>query len=225
MWGLADLAAAYIANREDVLALDERPYRVEEPVSCLDEKPVSLHAEVRTPRPARLGHVAKRDTAYRRGGTANVFGVVEPKAGRHFTCATADRTAAAFARMVGTVMAAYPAARTIHCVVDNLNTHREKALTDHVGLEEGHRLWQRLTVQDRPKHGRWLNQAEIELSLVSRQCLGTRRRDALRAPGTEVRTWTRRANRRTTTSTWRFTRNDARRTFEYIKPLSTLSKT
>lgn len=225
MWCLADLDAAYLANMEDVLALYERPYRAEEPVICLDEKPVSLHAEVRTPRPARPGHVAKRDTDYRRCGTANVFGVVEPKAGRHFTCATADRTSAAFARMVGTVIAAYPAARTIHCVMDNLNTHREKALTDHYGLDEGHRLWQRLTVHYTPKHGSWLNQAEIELSLVSRQCLGTRRIDALRALRAEVRAWTRRANRRKTTINWRFTRKDARLKLGYIEPLSTRSKT
>lgn len=98
MWCLADLDAAYIANMEDPLALYESPYRAEEPVICLDEKPVSLYAEVRTPRPARPGHVAKRDRDYRRGGTAN-------------------RTSAAFARMVGTAIAAYPAARTMHCVM------------------------------------------------------------------------------------------------------------
>ena len=225
MWCLADLDAAYIACMEDVLALYERPYHAKEPVVCLDEKPVSLHAEVRTPRPARPGHLAKRDTDYRRGGTANVFGVVEPKIGRHFTCATANRTAAAFANMVGILVAAYPAAHTIHCVMDNLNTHREKALTDHFGLTEGHRLWRRLTVHYTPKHGSWLNQAEIELSLVSRQCLGTRRLDTLPRLRTEIRAWTRRANRRKTTINWRFTRKDARRTFHYEKPVSKRSKT
>ncbi|WP_373069759.1 transposase [Gemmatimonas sp.] len=179
MWCLVDLDAAYLTNREDVLALYERAYWEKEPVVCLDEKPVSLHAEVRTPRPARPGHVAKRDTDYRCCGTANIFGVVEPKVGRHSTCATPDRTSAAFVRMIGTIMAAYPAARTIYWVMVNLNTHREKALTDHFGLAEGHRLWQRLAVHYPPKHGSWLNQAEIERSLVSRQCLGTRRIDAL----------------------------------------------
>src|SRR5919106_3039038 len=123
MWCVADLDADYIAKMEDVLALYERPYHMKEPVVCLDEKPVSLHAEVRPPRPARPGHLAKRDNEYRRCGTANLFGVVEPKAGRHFTCATPDRSAAQFARVVQRVVAAYPAARTIHVVMDNLNTH------------------------------------------------------------------------------------------------------
>jgi len=225
MWCIADLDAAYLACMEDVLALYERPYCAKEPVVCLDEKPVPLHADVRPPRPASPGHVAKRDNEYRRGGTANIFGVVEPKVGRHFTCVTPNRSSAAFARMIRTVIAAYPAARTIHLVVDNLNTHREKALTDHFGVADGQRLWRRLTVHYTPKHGSWLNQAEIELSLVARQCLGTRRLKTIDRLRTEVRAWTRRANHRKTTIGWRFTRKDARRKFGYEKPLSKRSKT
>src|SRR5213083_2694483 len=105
MWCVADLDADHIAKMEDLLALYERPYHVKEPVVCLDEKPVSLHAEVRPARPARPGHIAKRDSEYRRCGTANIFAVVEPKAGRHFTCATPDRSAAQFARVVQRVVA------------------------------------------------------------------------------------------------------------------------
>ena len=224
MWCIADLTPAYLACMDDVLALYERPYRSDEPVVCLDEKPVSLHAEVRAPRPARPGQVATRDTEYRRCGTANIFGVVEPKAGRHLTCATPNRSAAAFARMVRTVARAYPTARTIHLVLDNLNTHREKALTDHFGYREGRRLWRRLTVHYTPIHGSWLNQAEIALSLVSRQALGTQRIDSLASLQREIRAWTARANRRKTTINWQFTRKDARRTFNYKKPLSTRSQ-
>jgi hypothetical protein len=224
MWCLATLDAEYLARMEDILALYERPLHPAEPVVCLDEKPVALHAEVRAPRPARPGHVAKRDNEYRRCGTANIFGVVEPKAGRHFTCATPNRSAAAFARMVRRVIEAYPDARTIHLVLDNLNTHREKALRDHFGPVEGARLWARLTVHDTPKHGSWLNQAEIELSLVARQCLGAQRIEELRALPRQTRAWTTRANRRRTTITWRFTRNDTRRKFGYQKPLSTRSE-
>jgi hypothetical protein len=168
MWCVAELDAEYIAKMEDVLALYERPYRRQEPVVCLDEKPVSLHAEVRPPRPARPGHLAKRDNEYRRCGTANLFAVVEPKAGRHFTCATPDRSAAQFARVMERLVAAYPRARTIHLVMDNLNIHCEKSLTDRFGRRLGRRLWRRLTVHFTPKHGSWLNQAEIELSVVSR---------------------------------------------------------
>ena len=97
---MAELTPDYIEKMEDVLATYEKPYHPAEPVVCLDEKPVSLHADVRAPIPAQLGKVAKRDNEYRRCGTANVFGVVEPKAGRHFTTATPDRSGAEFARMI-----------------------------------------------------------------------------------------------------------------------------
>jgi hypothetical protein len=210
---------------EDLLALYERPYDEREPVICLDEKPVSLHAEVRPPRPSRPGHLAKRDNEYRRCGTANIFAVVEPQAGRHFTCATPDRSAVQFARVVRRVVAAYPRARTIHFVVDNLNIHCEKSLTDHFGRFVGRRLWRRLTVHYTPKHGSWLNQAEIELSLWSRGCLGHRRLATLRDLRRETGAWRRRANRTTLRIRWLFTRRDARTKFGYQKNLYKGSKT
>lgn len=225
MWCVAELDAEYIARMEDVLALYERPYNAREPVLCLDEKPVSLHADVRPARPARPGHLTKRDSEYRRCGTANLFAVVEPKAGRHFTCATPDRSAKQFARVVRRVVAAYPNARTIHLVMDNLNIHCEKSLTDHLGPRLGRRLWRRLRVHFTPKHGSWLNQAEIELSLVSRSCLGSRRIESLSLLHTETRAWNARANRARTRIRWRFTRNDARLKFGYQTNLSKRSKT
>lgn len=225
MWCVAELDAEYIAKMEDVLAVYERPYDAAAPVVCLDEKPVSLHAEVRPGRPARPGHLAKRDNEYQRCGTANLFAIVEPKAGRHLTCATPNRSARAFARRIHAVVTAYPRARTIHLVMDNLNTHREKALTDHFGRRAGRTLWRRLTVHYTPKHGSWLNQAEIELSLVARQCLGRRRIAALRELQSETRAWTARANRRKTHINWRFTRKDARRKFGYETNLSKRSQT
>jgi hypothetical protein len=209
MWCLATRDAESLARMEDIPAHYKRPLNPAEPVACLDEKPVSLHADVRASRPARPGHVAKRNSEYRRCGTANIFGVVEPKAGRHCTCATPNRTAAVFARMVRRVIEAYPKARTIHLVLDHLNTHREKALHDHFGPVDGARLWSRQTVHYTPKHSRWLNPAEIELSLVSRQCLGAQRIDQLRALQRQTRAWTARANRLRTMITWRFTRKDA----------------
>ena len=220
MWCLATLDAEYLARMEDILALYERPLDPTQPVVCLDEKPVALHADVRVPRPARLGRVAQRDNEYRRCGTASIFGVVEPKAGRHFTCATPNRSAAAFARMTRRVIEAYPDARTIHLVLDSLNPHREKALLDHFGPTEGASLWSRLTVHYTPKHGSWLNQAEIALSLVSRQCLGTQRIEHLQALQRQTRAWTSRAILQQTTITWRFTRKDARRKFGYQNLLS-----
>jgi hypothetical protein len=163
MWCVVELDEEYIAKMEDVLALYEKPY------ICLDEQPASLHGDVRPCRPARPGHIAKRDNEYKRCGTANIFAVVEPKAGRHFNCPTPNRSAAQFAQVMQNLVAAYPLARKIHLVMDNLNIHCRKSLTDHLGAKPGRAVWSRLKVHYTPKHGSWLNQAEIELSLVSRQ--------------------------------------------------------
>jgi len=225
MWCVGELDDAYIAQMEDVLALYEKPYQAAEPVVCLDEKPVALHADVRPPRPAQPGHIAKRDNEYKRCGTANLFAVVEPKAGRHFTCATPDRSAFQFAQVIRDLVSAYPFARTIHLVMDNLNIHCRKSLTGHLGEREGNYLWNRLQVHYTPKHGSWLNQAEIELSLVSRQCLGTRRIPNLARLTSEIRAWNTLANRHRTTIRWSFTRKAARSTFGYIKNRSKRSKT
>ena len=225
MWCVAELDAEYLAKMEDGRARYESPDDATAPVVCLDETPVSRHAEVRPGRPARPGHLAKRDNEYERCGTANLFAIVEPKGGRHLTCATRDRSARAFARRIHAVVAAYPRAHTIHLVMDNLNTHREKSLIDHFGPRAGRAVWRRLTVHYTPKHGSWLNQAEIELSLVARQWLGRRRIAALRALQSETRAWNARAHRRKTHIPWRFTRKEARRKFGYQTNLSKRSQT
>src|SRR5450759_465815 len=137
MWCIAELDQAYIQKMEDVLAIYEKPYNPAQPVVCLDEKPISLHADVRPPIPAQPGKLAKQDNEYQRCGTANVFGVVEPKGGRHFTTATPNRSGAEFARMVEHVVEQYPAADTIHLVMDNLNIHCRKSLTDCFGDQKG----------------------------------------------------------------------------------------
>ncbi len=168
MWCVAELDDEYIARMEDVLALYEKPYSSAEPVICPDEKPVSLHGDVRPGRTARPGHIAKRDNEYKRCGTANIFAVVEPKAGRRLNCATPNCSAAQFAQVVQRLAAHYPFARRIHLVMDNLNIHCRKSLTGHLGGQEGRYVWSRLKAHYTPKHGSWLNQAEIELSLVSR---------------------------------------------------------
>lgn len=167
MWCIADLTPEYFARMADVLALYERPYNPREPVVCFVEKPVALHAEARPPRPARAGHAAKRDNEYRRCGTASIFGIVEPKAGRHLSRMTPTRSGAEFAHAIDALVAAYPRAHTIHLVLDNLNIHHEGALVAVFGARVARRLWRRLTIHYTPKHGSWLNQAEIELSLLA----------------------------------------------------------
>jgi transposase len=217
MWCVADLTEDYIAKMEEVLAVYERPYDATQPVVCLDEKPVTLRAEVRPSSPAVPGREARRDNEYERRGTANVFCAVEPKAGRHFTFPTPDRSAFEFAQVAGHLALQYPQAETIHLVLDNLNIHCRKSLTEVFGTEIGGELWERFTVHFTPKHGSWLNQAEIEIGLFSRQCLGHRRIADLKTLRWQARAWTRRINRAGTKINWRFDRQEARRKFGYKK--------
>ncbi|PYV30360.1 MAG: IS630 family transposase [Acidobacteria bacterium] len=224
MWCVAELNPDYIEKMEDVLATYEKPYTPAEPVVCLDEKPVSLHADVRPPIPARPGRIAKRDNEYKRCGTANVFSAAEPKAGRHFTLPTPHRSAPEFAKALDTIVSSYPSARTIHVVMDNLNIHGRKSLTDYFGDHRGGSVWNRLTVHYTPKHGSWLNQAEIEISLFSRQCLGKRRIPTLAILRRESRAWNRQVNRDRVKINWRFTPRSARAKFGYKRNVFMRSK-
>jgi len=135
MWCVAELNEDYITKMEDVLKTYEKPYDPQQPVLCLDEKPVTLHADVRPVSPAVPGREARRDNEYERRGTANAFCAVEPKAGRHFTFPTPDRSAFEFAQVVFELALQYPQAKTIHLVMDNLNIHSLKSLTDLYGAE------------------------------------------------------------------------------------------
>ena len=215
MWCVAELNEDYIAKMEDVLETYEQPYDPQQPVVCLDEKPVTLHADVRPTSPAVPGREARRDSEYERCGTANVFCAVEPKAGRHFTFPTPDRSAFEFAQVTFQLAIQYPEAETIHLVMDNLNIHRRKSLTDLYGAEVGGEIWDRFTIHYTPTHGSWLNQAEIEIGIFSRQCLGTRRIPDLKTLRRESRAWNRRMNRARTKINWTFDRKAARRKFGY----------
>ena len=114
---------------------------------------------------------------------------MEPKGGRHFTSPTPDRSAFAFDCFLCDLALQYPAAKTIHLVMDNLNAHRRKSLVDAFGKEMGGEIWERFAIHYTPKHGSWLNQAEIEISLFARQCLGKRRIPDLKTLRRETRTW------------------------------------
>lgn len=225
MWCVAELNEAYIARMEDVLKVYEMPLSERTPVVCVDEKPVVLHADVRPARPIRPGHIMRRDCEYERRGTANVFCGVEPKAGRHFTKPTSNRCSAEFADYLVEIVASYPEADTIHLVMDNLSTHKRKALVDRFGEKVGGLLWERFTVHYTPKHGSWLNQAEIEISLFSRQCLGQRRIPTLSDLRREVKAWNSKMNRNRVIIDWQFTRRKARMKFGYNRNNFKLSET
>ena len=218
MWCVAELNEAYIACMEDVLETYERPYDSTQPMICFDEKPVTLHADVRAPTPAEPGRKSRRDSEYERRGTANVFCAVEPKAGRHFTFVTPDRSGVEFAKALFEVALAYPEAEPIHLVMDNLSTHGRKSLTDLCGEEFGGEIWDCFPPHYTPKHGSWLNQAEIEIGLFSRQCLGKRRIPDLATLRREAAAWNCRVNRERVKIDWRFDRKTARRKFGYKRP-------
>jgi transposase len=215
MWCIAELDDAYIERMEDVLEVYEKPLSAEEPVVCADEKPVTLHRDVRDPLPMKPGSVAKRDNEYERRGTANVFCAIEPQAGIHFTKVTPTRSSPEFADFIQSISHRYPEAQTIHLVMDNLSSHTRKALVERFGAEVGGSLWDQFTVHYTPVHGSWLNQAEIEIGLFSRQCLGKRRIGDIRFLRAEARAWNRRVNRKRVTINWKFDRKKARKKFKY----------
>jgi hypothetical protein len=145
-----------------------------------------------------------------------VFCGIEPKAGRHFTKVTPTRSSPEFADYLLEIAVRYSQADTIHLVMDNLSTHTRKALVNRFGERVGAWMWQRFTVHYTPKHGSWLNQAEIEISLFSCQCLGKRRIGNIASLRSQARSWNRRVNRDKITIQWTFTRKQARRKLNYI---------
>jgi len=171
---VAELDEEYIARMEELLGLYEKPVCERAPVVCIDEKPVVLHADTRSPIAMKPGRVARRDYEYKRCGTANVVCGIEPQAGRHFTKVTPARCSAEFADYLLDIAASYGETDTIHLVMDNLSTHTRKALVQRFGEKAGGWLWKRFTAHYTPKHGSWLNPAEMEVSLLSRQCLAAR---------------------------------------------------
>jgi hypothetical protein len=205
----------YIFNMEDVLKTYERPLSKSEPVVCVDEKPTVLHQDTRPPIPMQPGHVARRDYEYKRCGTANVFCGIEPKAGVHFTNVTPTRSSAEFADFLLEIAEHYPAAYTIHLVMDNLSTHTGKALVDRFGEAAGGWLWERFTVHYAPKHGSWLNQAEVEIGLFSRQCVGRRRIGDIATFRRQAKAWNHRTNHGQIMIKWKFTRKMGRLKLNY----------
>jgi hypothetical protein len=224
MWCVAEVNEAYLERMEDVLEIYERPYHPQEPVVCLDEKPVVLHRDLRPSTQAQPHHPAKRDYEYQRRGTANVFCAVEPLAGRHFAWPTPNRSGEQFARMLQRLAKAYPGARTIHLVLDNLSTHARSSLARLLGPDQAAQLWNRFTIHHTPKHASWLNQAEIEISIFARQCLGSRRMPSLPALRAECAAWNRSVNRQRLKINWTFSRLDAANVFHPQLQLFTRSQ-
>lgn len=206
---------------EAILILYQQPYNPKRPMVNFDEKSVQLLDEVRPVQACRPGHARRQDYEYKRHGTRNLFMFVEPKVGMRQVIVTQQRTKRDFAQaMRYLVDVLYPQAEMIDVVLDNLNTHHVHSLIEHFGKVEADRLMSRVCFHFTPPHGSWLNMAEIELSVLSRQCLDRRLPDEMSLT-TEILAWETRRNGRRKPFTWTFTVDDARQVFReaYSSPL------
>ncbi len=195
---------------EEVLDLYHQPYDPAQPVVCFDEGSKQLIGETRVPLPIRPGQPARYDYEYERQGTCNLFMFFEPLRGWRHVEVTDRRTLLDYAQcMKDLVDRWYPNAECIHVVQDNLNTHKPAALYEAFPPAEARRILQRLEFHHTPKHGSWLNMAEIELNVLNKQCLD-RRVPHKQTLMNEVEAWHQDRNRRATTVNWQFTTQDAR---------------
>jgi hypothetical protein len=211
-------SAEFVAAMEDVLDVYHRPYDPQRPVVCLDECSKQLIGEVREPLPTKPGHVAKYDSEYERKGTANVFMAVEPLAGKRTTQVTERRTRVDWARFVQMLLlTVYPWAEKVVLVMDNLNTHGIASLYEAFAPEVARALAARLEIHYTPKHGSWLNMAETELSVLSRQCLD-RRLDDRDLMAREVAAWEATRNAAGARIDWQFQTADARIKLKRLYP-------
>ena len=216
MWCIPKITPEFTARMEDVLARYALPYNPKEPVLCLDEKSKQLLSDAREAKPCAPGKPRRTDYEYVRNGTANIFMAVEPKGGWRSAHVTARRTKRDFAEEIKRIVTLrrYQTAKRLHIVLDNLNTHGEHSLVERFGKVKAKRLMRRITFHHTPKHASWLDMAEIELSVMERQCTKKRMGDA----GTlvrELQEWEKRRNNAHATIDWKFTVADARRVFTY----------
>lgn len=203
---------------EDVLGVYRRPYDAKRPMVCLDESSKQLIGETRVPVPAGPGREARYDHEYKRNGVANLFMIFEPLAGRRHVRVTERRTKKDWAECVRKMVnGMYPQAERIVLVMDNLNTHTPASLYEAFPPEEAKRIADRLEIHYTPKHGSWLDIAEIELGILGRQCLD-RRIDNAEDLTREIAAWEAKRNARQAKVNWRFTTADARIKLKRLYP-------
>ena len=199
----------FVAQMEQVLDIYKRPYDPRRPVVCMDESPRQLIGETKVPIPARPGCAARHDYEYERCGVCNVFMAVEPLAGKRLTRITERKTKTDWASFLELIATQYGRAHKIILVMDNLNTHGPGSFYETFAPEVAKALRDRFEFVYTPKHGSWLNMAEIELNILIKQCLD-RRIDNVGEMQTEVAAWEKRRNNMKATINWQFTCGDAR---------------
>jgi transposase len=219
-WCIPTVSPEFVYRMEDVLDLYAEPFDPKRPWVCFDERPCQLVDDVLEPLPMKPGKAQRIDHEYERKGSCNLFVLVQPQVGERHVEVTERRTARDFAyQMKALVDEHYPEAEVIRVVLDNLNIHGGGALYETFPAEEARRIVRKLEFHYTPKHGSWLNMAEIELSVLGRQCLGRRIPDT----GTlkrEVAAWEAERNAQRATITWRFTTTEARTKLSHLYNMS-----
>ncbi len=203
---------------EQVLDIYKRPYDELHPVVCMDESPKQLIKETRVPIPMKPGHETKADFEYERCGVANIFLASEPLKGRRYVDVTERKTKVDWAEFIKKIADEwYKDAEKITLVMDNLATHKASALYETYDPKEAKRIWDRFEFAYTPKHGSWLNMAEIELNVLMGQCL-KRRIDNISTMKKEARAWQCHRNNKKATINWQFTNNEARIKLKRLYP-------
>ncbi len=199
----------FVANMEKVLEVYKRPYDPRFPVICMDESPKQLIGETKTPIPAEPGKPVKYDYEYKRYGVCNIFMSCEPLAGKRHVKVTEKKTKKDWAHFLEDIAGHYSDAARITLVMDNLNTHTPGSLYETFQPAKAKQLWDRFEFIFTPKHGSWLNMAEIELNVLTGQCLD-RRIDNIDEVRREVDAWQLHRNNKESKVNWHFTADDAR---------------
>lgn len=204
-----DQNSDFIANMEMVLDVYKQPYNPNFPVVCMDESPKQLIKETKQPINARPGSLSKFDYEYERCGTCNIFLASQPLAGKRLIKITERKTKKDWASFIEDIANEYHYVEKIILVMDNLNTHKPGSLYEMFSPEKAKRLWDRFQFVYTPKHGSWLNMAEIELNVLNGQCLN-RRIDKISTIIKECKAWEEHRNNVDAKINWQFTIKDAR---------------
>jgi hypothetical protein len=208
----------FVANMEKVLEVYKRPYDESRPVVCMDESPKQLIGETKTPIAAKPGSEERYDYEYVRNGVCNIFMSNEPLAGRRFVKVTERKTKQDWAVFLEEIANQYREAEKITLVMDNLETHKPGSLYDTFPPQKAKALWDRFEFIYTPKHGSWLNMAEIELNVLMKQCLAGRIPDFDKVK-IQAKAWQEARNNKNAKINWQFTTDDARIKLKRLYPL------
>ncbi len=225
MWCIAEITDEYIERMLNIVELYERPYDPKNPVICFDEKSKQLLGASRQPIRARPGRIKRVDYEYKRNGTANIFVAVEPKGKFRSVKVTKRRTKSDFAKEIKRIakLSRYKNIKKIHIVLDNLNTHFEKSFYKTFSKTEAEIILNKIRFHYTPKHASWLNMAEIEINILSGQCLN-RQMPALREMRKNIAAWTKHRNKMKAGISWRFTKEQAKIKFKLKHRTQKLNK-